>query len=67
MGGLIGIWSRARAGSPIRGLVLNDVGPLIPWPALAGSSSAPEATARGFAGVDEVEKYCREACAPSAP
>src|SRR3974390_3112330 len=34
MGGLIGMMVAAEPGSPIRHLVLNDVGPLIPWPAL---------------------------------
>jgi len=35
MGGIIGMLLAARAGSPIRRLVLNDVGATIPWAALA--------------------------------
>ena len=34
MGGLIGMLLAAKPGSPIRRLVLNDVGPLVPWNAL---------------------------------
>jgi pimeloyl-ACP methyl ester carboxylesterase len=35
MGGIIGMLLAARPGSPIRRLVLNDVGATIPWTALA--------------------------------
>ncbi len=35
MGGIIGMLLAARPGSPIRRLVLNDVGATIPWSALA--------------------------------
>ncbi|MDE2358887.1 MAG: alpha/beta fold hydrolase [Betaproteobacteria bacterium] len=34
MGGLIGMLLAAKPGSPIRRLVLNDVGPFVPWDAL---------------------------------
>jgi pimeloyl-ACP methyl ester carboxylesterase len=34
MGGLIGMFLAAKKNSPIRRLVLNDVGALIPWSAL---------------------------------
>jgi pimeloyl-ACP methyl ester carboxylesterase len=66
MGGLIGMMVAAEPGSPIRGLVLNDVGPLIPWPALARLKLAGGDGAR-FASVDEVEAYLREACASFGP
>ena len=63
MGGLIGMLLAAKPGSPIRRLVLNDVGPFISWGSLyqlkgyvAGGSS--------FGSLDEVEAYLREACAP---
>ena len=67
MGGLIGMMVAARAGSPIRGLVLNDVGPLIPWPALARLKLGAGGDGARFASVDEVEKYLREACASFGP
>ena len=63
MGGLIGMLLAAKRASPIRRLVLNDVGPFISWGSLyrlkgyvAGGGS--------FAGLAEVEAYLREACAP---
>jgi pimeloyl-ACP methyl ester carboxylesterase len=34
MGGLMGMMLAARRHSPILRLVLNAVGPLVPWPAL---------------------------------
>ena len=66
MGGLIGMLLAAKPGSPIRRLVLNDIGPFIPWSALyrlkgyvAGGSS--------FRSMAEVEAYLREACAQFGP
>jgi pimeloyl-ACP methyl ester carboxylesterase len=62
MGGLIGMLLAAKPGSPIRRLVLNDVGPFVPWAGLVrlkghvGSDSS-------FADMDEVEKYFRRVCA----
>ena len=67
MGGLIGMMIAAKHGSPIRGLVLNDVGPLIPWPALARLKLAAGGDGVRFAGLDEVEKYLREACVSFGP
>jgi pimeloyl-ACP methyl ester carboxylesterase len=66
MGGLIGMLLAAKPGSPIRRLVLNDIGPFIPWGALyrlkgyvAGGGS--------FRSMAEVESYLREACAQFGP
>jgi len=66
MGGLIGMLLAAKPGSPIRRLVLNDVGPFISWGALyrlkgyaAGGGS--------FGSAAEVEAYLREACAAFGP
>jgi pimeloyl-ACP methyl ester carboxylesterase len=62
MGGLIGMLLAARRGAPIRRLVLNDVGPLVPWHALVRlkgyiGRSGP------FASLDEAEAYLRQVCA----
>jgi pimeloyl-ACP methyl ester carboxylesterase len=67
MGGLIGMMVAAKPGSPIRHLVLNDVGPLIPWSALARLKLAATGDGQGFASLEEVESYLRDACASFGP
>ncbi|HTN50606.1 MAG TPA: alpha/beta hydrolase [Burkholderiaceae bacterium] len=62
MGGLIGMLLAAKPGSPIRRLVLNDVGPLVPWNALLRLSATAHATR--FADRGAAEAQLREACAP---
>jgi len=66
MGGLIGMLLAAKPQSPIRRLVLNDIGPFIPWGALyrlkgyvSGGGS--------FRSLAEAEAYLREACAQFGP
>ncbi len=63
MGGLIGMLIAGQAGSPIRRMVLNDVGPLI-----TGASLQRIAEYVGksplFAGMEAAEKYIRTICAP---
>ena len=66
MGGLIGMFLAAKRGSPIRRLVLNDVGALVPWSALFRMKGYIT-RGRRFGGVDEVEAYLREVCAPFGP
>src|SRR5436309_3009528 len=66
MGGLIGMLLAARPGSPIRRLVLNDVGPLIPWGALLRLKGYITRGKR-FTSLDEVELYLREVCASFGP
>jgi pimeloyl-ACP methyl ester carboxylesterase len=59
MGGIIGMLLAAEANTPIRRLVMNDIGPFMPLSALkhiadyVGKNPA-------FDSVDEVEKYLRE-------
>jgi pimeloyl-ACP methyl ester carboxylesterase len=62
MGGLIGMLLAARPNSPIRRLVLNDVGPFVPWNALfrlKGHVGRDPV----FATLADAESYLREACA----
>ncbi len=66
MGGLIGMLLAAKRASPIRRLVLNDIGPFISWGSLyrlkgyvAGGGS--------FESLAAVEGYLREACASFGP
>jgi pimeloyl-ACP methyl ester carboxylesterase len=66
MGGLIGMFLAAKRGSPVRRLVLNDVGALIPWSALFRMKGYIT-RGRRFKGVDEVEAYLRDVCAPFGP
>ena len=67
MGGLIGMMLAAKADSPIRRLVLNDVGPLVPWSALARLKLASMGAGMRFASLAEVERHLRETCAPFGP
>jgi pimeloyl-ACP methyl ester carboxylesterase len=66
MGGLIGMFLAAKRGSPIRRLVLNDVGALIPWSALFRMKGYIT-RGRRFASLAEVELYIRQVCAPFGP
>ena len=67
MGGLIGMMIAAKPNSPIRRLVLNDVGPLVPWPALARLKIASRGVGMRFASIEDVERHLRETCAPFGP
>ena len=67
MGGLIGMMLAARHDSPIRRLVLNDVGPMVPWNALARLKLAAMGTGTRFASLDEVERHLRDTCAQFGP
>jgi len=67
MGGLMGMMLAAKRHSPIRRLVLNDVGPLVPWSALVQMKGAHSGLHVTFATMDDAEAYLREACAPFGP
>lgn len=66
MGGLLGIVAAAQARSPVRRLVVNDVGPVIEPAALVriGSYFGMDPT---FATYPEIEAYLREISAPFGP
>ena len=66
MGGLIGMFLAAKKNSPIRRLVLNDVGALIPWTSLFRMKGYITRGKR-FTSLPQVEKYVREVCAPFGP
>ncbi len=66
MGGLIGMFLAVKRNSPIRRLVLNDVGALIPWSALFRMKGYIT-RGRRFTTLAEVEAYLREVCAPFGP
>ena len=66
MGGLIGMFLAAKKNSPIRRLVLNDVGALIPWGALFRMKGYIT-RGRRFKAPQEVEAYLRQVCATFGP
>lgn len=61
MGGLIGMLLAAKPGSPIRRLVMNDVGPFVPWHALIRLKGHVGSETR-MASFAEVETHVRRAC-----
>src|SRR5205809_922932 len=67
MGGLIGMMLAARRDSPIRRLVLNDVGPMVPWNALARLKLRSMGAGTRFASLDEVERHLRDTCVDFGP
>ncbi|HEX6692812.1 MAG TPA: alpha/beta hydrolase [Burkholderiales bacterium] len=66
MGGMIGMFLAAKRNSPIRRLVLNDVGALIPWSALFRMKGYVGHGVR-FPSLERVEAHLREVCAPFGP
>jgi pimeloyl-ACP methyl ester carboxylesterase len=66
MGGLIGMLLAAKPGSPIRRLVMNDVGPLVPWNALIDLKGRVGSQTR-FTSADALEEHLRHACAAFGP
>lgn len=66
MGGIIGMLLASRPQSPIRKLVLNDVGAVVPKAALARIATYVGNTPH-FATLDEFEAYVRLVSAPFGP
>jgi len=67
MGGLIGMMLASQPNTPLRRLVLNDIGPLIPWGALLRLKKFHSGLDARFKDLVEVEKYLREACESFGP
>jgi pimeloyl-ACP methyl ester carboxylesterase len=66
MGGLIGMMLAAKANSPIRRLVLNDVGPFVAWQAFTNLKSMHTGKTH-FQSLAEVESHLRNVCAEFGP
>ena len=66
MGGMIGMFLAAKRNSPIRRLVLNDVGALIPWGALFRMKGYV-GHGVSFPSLARVEAHLREVCASFGP
>jgi len=67
MGGLIGMMLAGKSRSPIRRLVLNDVGPLVPWHALARLKLTASGAGARFADLGAVERHLRDSCSTFGP
>jgi len=66
MGGLVGLMLAARTNSPIDCLVLNDVGPMVPWTGIARLSSYVGRHTT-FDSRHEVEAHLRDVCRDFGP
>ena len=66
LGGLVGMALAAQPGSPIKRLVLNDVGPVVAKVALERIATYLGKTPV-FSSLDEAEKYIRTISAPFGP
>ena len=64
LGGLIGIVLAGLPENPIRRLVINDIGPYLPWAGLARIGSYVSAMPTDFHDPEEAEAYFREVLAP---
>jgi pimeloyl-ACP methyl ester carboxylesterase len=63
MGGLIGMALAAQAGTPVKRLVLNDVGPVVTKASLERIGSYV-GLAPTFASIEKAEEYVRAVCVP---
>jgi pimeloyl-ACP methyl ester carboxylesterase len=66
MGGLIGMLLAAQPRSPIRRLVLNDVGPFVPWSALMRFKSNLMMRST-YPSIEHAEAVLRQSCAAWGP
>ena len=67
MGGLIGMSLAAAEGTPIRRLVINDIGPFLPQAAVRAIGNNLLAAPRHYASVEEAEARLRRVHAPFGP
>jgi pimeloyl-ACP methyl ester carboxylesterase len=67
MGGLLGMILASKPNTPIRRLVLNDVGPFVPWGALTRLKLEHSGAEDRFKDLGEVERHLRKACASFGP
>jgi pimeloyl-ACP methyl ester carboxylesterase len=64
LGGLIGMVLAALPGSPIRRIVINDIGPYLPWTGLMRLGANLDDAPRSFASMEEAEQHYRGVLAP---
>ena len=64
LGGLIGMVLAALPGSPIRRIVINDIGPYLPWPGLLRLGVNLNEAPKSFETMEQAEGYYRRVLAP---
>jgi pimeloyl-ACP methyl ester carboxylesterase len=64
LGGLIGMVLAALPGSPIRRLVINDIGPYLPWAGLLRLGANLNDAPKSFDSIEAAELYFRRVLAP---
>jgi pimeloyl-ACP methyl ester carboxylesterase len=64
LGGLVGMVMAGAPRSPVRRLVVNDIGPFLPWQALHALADAVREAPRTFASLDVAVVYYRRRMAP---
>ncbi|WP_354126852.1 alpha/beta hydrolase [Bradyrhizobium sp. i1.15.2] len=64
LGGLIGMVLAALPGSPIRRIVINDIGPYLPWTGLLRLGANLNDAPRFFETIEQAEGYYRRVLAP---
>lgn len=64
LGGLVGMTLAGQAKAPIRKMVINDIGPYLPWAALHRIGSYLRQAPQSFPDYQSAERYFREVLAP---
>ncbi|WP_342153864.1 alpha/beta hydrolase [Methylorubrum sp. SB2] len=64
LGGLVGMMIAAAQDAPIRRLVINDIGPSLPWSALQRIGTGLRNAPRTFPNLEAAETYLRTIHAP---
>ena len=64
MGGLTGIVVAGQPGTPVRRLVVNDIGPFLPWQALHRLANSVRNTPRVFPDLPAVVAQYRRTLSP---
>jgi pimeloyl-ACP methyl ester carboxylesterase len=64
LGGLIGMVLAALPGSPIRRIVINDIGPYLPWAGLLRLGADLNEAPKAFESIEAAELYFRRVLAP---
>jgi pimeloyl-ACP methyl ester carboxylesterase len=64
LGGLTGMVLTALPGSPIRRIVINDIGPYLPWAGLLRLGANLNDAPKSFETIEQAEGYYRRVLAP---